>query len=194
MKTFPVVKQTATHADSLAAIGAADLLRHLEPQIVELEDRFEIRLSRELQESDVDTVDPGFSYLVRSGKDEPAVPPERVTRLRSKANDDDQTSSTRGPAEDRMYMILSRMKAYAGPNDVVSLFATLPAAEWTRRIWDCLHGGRRFARARALVQLFNPQSARGYALLKPSCTDRTDKTKDAFGRAVPRMVTIPRLF
>jgi hypothetical protein len=194
MKTFPVVKQTATHADSLAAIGAADLLRHLEPQIVELEDRFEIRLSRELQESDVDTVDPGFSYLVRSGKDEPAVPPERVTRLRSKANDDDQTSSTRGPAEDRMYMILSRMKAYAGPNDVVSLFATLPAAEWTRRIWDCLHGGRRFTRARALVQLFNPQSARGYALLKPSCTDRTDKTKDAFGRAVPRMVTIPRLF
>jgi hypothetical protein len=180
MKALSIVKQTATHADSLAAIGAADLLRHLDPHIVELEDRFEIRLSRDLQRSDVDTADPGFSYLVRSGKNQPAVPLERVTRLGSKVDDEGQTNFASGPAEDRMYVILSRMKAYAGPNEVVSLFAKLPAAEWTRRIWDCLQGGRRFTRARALVQLFNPQSARGYASLKPGCTDRSDKSKDAW--------------
>jgi hypothetical protein len=56
------VKHTATHADTLAAIGAADMFRHLEPRIVELEDRFEIRFPRALLPSDVDAVDPGFSY------------------------------------------------------------------------------------------------------------------------------------
>src|SRR5262249_28213071 len=29
-----------------------------------------------------------------------------------------------------------------------------------------------------LVQLFNPQSAKGYALLKPAGTNRSDRTKD----------------
>jgi hypothetical protein len=174
MNCYSIVKQTATHADTLAAIGAADMFRHLGPRIVELEDRFEIRFPRALKPSDVDAVDPGFSYLLRAGTRPPNLPPERTTGIPPAGRADDG-----GP--DRMYRILSRMKAYAGPNKVVMQFARLPRVEWSRRIWDCVGGGRRFVPAPALVQLFNPQSARGYALLKPGGTSRCDKTKDAWG-------------
>src|SRR5215471_8819230 len=108
MRCYSIVKQTTTHADTLAAIGAADMFRHVDPQIVELEDRFEIRFPRDLKPSDVDAVDPGFSYLVRPGKRTPNLPPERTIDL---------PPAGRGVEgePDRMYRILSRMKAYAGP-------------------------------------------------------------------------------
>src|SRR5215467_2851133 len=117
MNIYTIVKQTATHADALAAIGAADVLRHLEPRILELEDRFEVRLPRELVRSDIDAVDPGFSYLQRPGKGASKAPVERVIEL-----------GNGQPEDHRMYRILSRMKAYAGPNKVVSEFATMPSA------------------------------------------------------------------
>ena len=63
MNCYSIVKQSATHADALAAIGAADMFRHVEPHIVERENRFEIQFPRDLEPSDVDAVDPGFSYL-----------------------------------------------------------------------------------------------------------------------------------
>ena len=152
------------------------MLRHLEPRIVEFEDRFEIRFLRGLKSSDVDTVDPGFSYLLRAGKRPPNLPPERTIEI---------SPGSRGAEgdPDRMYRILSRMKAYGGPNKVVMQFARLPRSEWSSRIWDCVNGGTRFLPSSALVQLFNPQSARGYALLKPNGTNRGDKTKDAWGRS-----------
>ncbi|HKE26762.1 MAG TPA: hypothetical protein VKB88_30625 [Bryobacteraceae bacterium] len=174
LSCYSIVKQTATHADTLAALGAADMFRHLEPRIVELEDRFEIQLPRGLKVSDVDIVDPGFSYLQRPGKRPCNLPPERTIEISS-----GDRSAEGDP--DRMYRILSRMKAYGGPNKVVTQFARLPRAEWSRRIWDCVNGGTRFLPSSPLVQLFNPQSARGYALLKPSGTNRRDKTKDTWG-------------
>ncbi|HXB74926.1 MAG TPA: hypothetical protein VNY05_42235 [Candidatus Acidoferrales bacterium] len=176
MNCYSIVKQTATHADTLAAIGAADMFRHLEPRIVELEDRFEIRFPRGLKSSDVDAVDPGFSYLLRPGKRPPNLPPERTIEIPPAGRGADGDP-------DRMYRILSRMKAYAGPNKIVMQFARLSRAEWSRRIWDCAGGGRRFVPSSPLVQLFNPQSAMGYALLKPNGTRRRDKTKDAWGNS-----------
>src|SRR6516162_5250851 len=68
MHCYTVFKLTGTHADTMAAIGAAGVLRDLGPRIVELEDRFEIRLSRRLRISDLDGVGPGFSYLERPKK------------------------------------------------------------------------------------------------------------------------------
>jgi hypothetical protein len=176
MNCYSIVKQTSTHADTLAAIGAADMFRHLDPRIVELEDRFEIRFPRALQSSDVDAVDPGFSYLVRPGKCPPNLPPERTIEIPPSANAGDGDP-------DRMYRILSRMKAYAGPNKIVMQFAQLSRPEWSSRIWNCVGGERQFVPRSALVQLFNPQSARGYALLKPNGTDRRDRTKDAWGNS-----------
>ena len=48
MHCYSVVKETGTHADALAAVGAADMLRQLDPRIVAFEDRFEIQFPRGL--------------------------------------------------------------------------------------------------------------------------------------------------
>ena len=77
-----------------------------------------------------------------------------------------------------MYAILGRMNAYGGPNQVVSGFAKMRRDQWEAKVWDCLHDQSDFMFSSALVQLFNPQAARGYALLKPSGTNRSDRTKD----------------
>jgi hypothetical protein len=77
-----------------------------------------------------------------------------------------------------MYTILARLKAYAGPNKVVAEFAKIEEEEWTASIWHGLEGRHKFVFRAPLVQLFNPHSAKGYALLKPTSTNRSDKTKD----------------
>jgi hypothetical protein len=173
MDRYRAFKQTATHADVLTAIGAADLLRHLDPRIVDCGDRFEVRLRRTLRRSDLTSVDPGFSYLTRPKKTAPDVPPERIIR-------------TGVPyttvAENRMYSVLGRMKAYGGPNELISRFARVRREEWESRIWECLHGATDFVFRSPLVQLFDPYAAKGYALLKPCGTNRNDKTKNLWAQ------------
>src|SRR5215469_2554947 len=176
MNRYVIVKQTGTHADVMAAIGAADLLRHLEPEIQEFDDRFEVRLPRQLAFADIEATDPGFSYLLGRGKSARGIAAERIVQLRNAA-DETVEPADRG-FDDRMYVILSRMKAFAGPNRVVSQFAGSSPAVWAKRVWECLHGNQSFGAASPLVQLFNPQSAAGYALLKPSSTSRRDRTKN----------------
>lgn len=170
MNSYSVFKRTGTHADTLAAIGAADVLRHLEPHLVEFEDRFEIRLRRHLKPTDLDSVDPGFSYLELIRKDQPKLPPERIVPARAQKD--------RLTNEGRMYSILRRMKAYGGPNKVVSRFARMDRPEWSRRIWESFDRDAEFVFSSPLVQLFNPQAGKGYAMLKPRGTNRRDKTKD----------------
>jgi hypothetical protein len=177
MNRYTVFKQTGTHADVLAVIGAADLLRHLDPRIVEREDRFEIRFRKRLTAADLDTVEPGFSYLDRPRDETPSLPPERIRNQGDSSNADGVANFSSTP-ENRMYAILGRMKAHAGPNKLVSGFARMRRQEWSKSVWDSLHGRLGFAFSTPLVQLFNPQSGKGYALLKPSGTSRRDKTKD----------------
>jgi hypothetical protein len=178
MDRYVIFKQTGTHADVLAAIGAADVLRHLEPRIVASEDRFEIQFRRRLLRSDLDAVDPGFSYLVRPQKTPPSLPPERIVQSQSAAKRQEDRMPSPTGAENRMYSILRRMKAFGGPNQIVSRFARMRRDEWAARVWDGFHGAPGFVCASPLVQLFNPQAAKGYALLKPSGTNREDKTKN----------------
>jgi len=166
MRGYTVFKRTGTHSDALAAIGAADVLRHLDPRIVEFGDRFEVRLPRPLAPRDLDGVDPGFSYLDGTAKRCPNLPPERVVNVSG------------GSPENRMYSILRRMKAYGGPNKVVVRFARLGREEWTRRVWSSFGGRQEFVFSSPLVQLFNPHSGKGYAMLKPAGTNRGDKTKN----------------
>jgi hypothetical protein len=86
------------------------------------------------------------------------------------------------PTENRMYAIVNRMRAYGGPNQLLSRFAGMKCGEWERKIWDGLLGAEAFVFQSPLVQLFDPQSARGYGLLKPLGTYRSDKTKNRWGR------------
>jgi hypothetical protein len=172
MDRYIVFKQTGTHADVLAAVGGADVLRHLEPRIVNFEDRFEIQIRKRLLPSDLDAVDPGFSYLLRPKKTAPSLPPERIIQTRAA---DIPGASV---AKNRMYSILGRMKVFAGPNQVVSCFARMKREEWTSRVWEGFQGSPAFVGISPLVQLFNPHAAKGYSLFKPSGTTRSDKTKD----------------
>ena len=109
MDRYTVIKHNGTHADALTAIGAADVLRHVDPRILDLGDRFEVRLGRALHPTELKAVDPGLAYLVRSQKNVPAMPPERIVRM--------GMSYTTG-AEDRMYAIVERMRAFGGPDQV----------------------------------------------------------------------------
>ena len=177
MNPYRVFKRTATHPNTLAAIGAADVLRQPDPRIVELDDRFEIRLRKPLRAPDLAAVDPGFSYLERPRKDAPALPPERIMRARARSGGLAGMPCAY-PSDNRMYTILARLKAYAGPNKVVAGFAKIEEEEWTASIWHGLQGRHKFVFRAPLVQLFNPHSAKGYALLKPTSTNRSDKTKD----------------
>jgi hypothetical protein len=85
MDQYIVHKKTGTHADALAAIGAADVLRHLEPRVVSLEDRFEVQLPKQLKPSDLRAVEPGYSYLLLPKRAAPSLPPERIVETYSEA-------------------------------------------------------------------------------------------------------------
>ena len=176
MHCYTVFKLTGTHADTMAAIGAAGVLRHLGPRIVELEDRFEVRLPRRLKVSDFDAVEPGFSYLERPKKTQPG--PETTSRRRRASASPAAGVACAVPADHRMYAIVARLKAYAGPNRVVSRYARMPREDWAGALWKAFEGRREFVCSSPLVQLFNPHAACGYALLKPKGTRRSDKTKN----------------
>jgi hypothetical protein len=169
MNCYTVFKRTGTHADTLAAIGAADVLRHLEPRIVEWEDRFEIQLGRRLLATDLMAVDPGFCYLDL---------PKKTKRAPGRAESRIRGIPCASPSDNRQYAILARLKAYAGPNRVISRFARMRREDWTRSLWNSFLGQGEFMFSSPLVQLFNPHAAKGYALLKPSGTKRRDRTKD----------------
>jgi hypothetical protein len=170
MNCYTVFKRTGTHADTLAAIGAADVLKDLKPSIVELDDRFEIQWERQLRAMDLRTIDPGFSYLEHSST--------KTARPGRRARDHIREVHCASPSDHRLYAVLARLKAYAGPNRVISRFVRMSREEWTGALWNSFNGQREFVFRSPLVQLFNPHSAKGYALLKPSGTRRSDKTKD----------------
>ena len=140
------------------------------------EDRFEIQIPRRLRRSDLDAVDPGFSYLLRPKrrpticlrKESFGLAPQRHRR----------DYPVRDPIGKPYVFDLGRMKAYGGPNKVVSRFAKMGREEWEASVWEGFHGRPDFVFSSPLVQLFNPHAAKGYALLKPSGTNRNDKTKD----------------
>jgi len=63
MERYTVFKSTGTHSDVIAAVGAADILRELEPQLVNCGDRFEVRLSVAAVPRDLTVTDRGFAIF-----------------------------------------------------------------------------------------------------------------------------------
>jgi hypothetical protein len=173
MNRYAIFKPSGTHADAMTAIGAADLLRHLDPRVADCGDRFEVRFSRKLKQSDLRAVDPGFAYLLRPRKNVPGEAPERILGA---------AISCTTAAESRMYSILGRMRADSGPNKLLSRYAGMKPGEWERRVWNCLQGETDFVFRAPLVQLFDPHAARGYGMLKPLGTNRSDHTKNKWAR------------
>jgi hypothetical protein len=175
MHVWTVVKRTGSHADVLAAIGAADALQALKPALVDCGDRFEIRLSRALVRRDLARIEPGYLYLPKSATRPRGLPAARVHNPRSRASTPDRGSID--PVR-RIYGLLGRLNAAAGPNEIVRKFVEMPASEWREKLWNGFNGDSNFVTRPKLVQLFNPLAAQGYARLKPSGTNRADKTKN----------------
>jgi len=134
--------------------------------------------SHVLRPCDLDAADAGFSYFVRPRKSSPNLPQAGMVHSRGSALDQIPALPCVTVAENRMYSILGRMQAYGGLNRAISRFARMNREQLGTRVWECLHGRSDFVFSSPLVQLFNPQAARGYALLKPSGTYRRDRTKD----------------
>ena len=152
MSGYTVLKTAGTHSDVLAAFGLADLLQHLDPRLVDLGDRIEVRLRRRLLPSDLAAAVPGFSYLEKA-KESGSVRVVKKTRR--------PRIVSVSVSENRMYTILGRMNAQRGPNLVVARYAKMGRAQWAQKVWECLHGRPGFVFTSPLVQLFNPHAARG---------------------------------
>ena len=63
MDKFNFPKISGSHADLLAAFGAADLLVDLDPIVSDSGTSFQVSLARDVTLSDLDGVGAGFKYL-----------------------------------------------------------------------------------------------------------------------------------
>jgi hypothetical protein len=208
MNKLSFTKRSGTHADVLAAVGAADLLSALEPILIDKESVIEVRLSKDLATSHLQNVGPGFKYLKSkapveddeessakkaAGKIPDTIPTqsifdysaedERYKRQMAarKSKDQDVAQALLENSADpefKVYRIAKALQAESGLNKFVEQFFSLPPADRESAIFNSLVSGTQFFFKAPLVQLFNPQAAKGYALLKPTGTDRNDKTKD----------------
>jgi hypothetical protein len=204
---FP--KRNGSHADVLAALGAADLLQELSPVITDRRSQFEVELDRAVVDSDFENVGPGFKYLrakpspddgeeetgaKKAAKKVPHSIPssyvfdytaenDKYKRQRAAKNSKDpavrETAQQDSPdPEFRAYRIAKALQADSGLNKFVEQFFALDQARRKSEILKSLKGDGAFFFKTPLVQLFNPQAAKGYGLLKPTGTDRNDKTKE----------------
>jgi hypothetical protein len=218
MDRFEVVKRTGTHADVLAAVGAADVLQKLNPKLTDVGNTYDVRF----REASIDDLDDGagFKYLKadarmslegaeedseetsegankkkpKKPKSAPSViPPEwvfdyspqnekyRRQQAAKKTQDKDIAESMAEDAPDsqfRAYRIVKALQGDSGPNKLIEEFLKHTEEEWKKLVWAGFQGESGFPCDAPLVQLFNPQSAKGYALVKPTGTDRNDKTKE----------------
>src|SRR5271168_4456568 len=114
MRKFTVSKRTATHADALAAVGAADLLSEFEPELASRGDRFEITLQRNAHPHKLGLADPGFLYLLKAPKKPPKLLPSMIYELESvRKSDQPDPIDLPVPAQDserRMYSMIGRLK------------------------------------------------------------------------------------
>src|ERR1700691_363498 len=120
MERYTVFKSTGNHSDVIAAVGAADILRELDPQLVNCGDRFEVRLRVEALPDDLTGTDPGFLYFPKSGKLPASLSSGRIFKPRSRpggAPGNGGISEAPAPRsnaidpEQRMYSILGRLNA-----------------------------------------------------------------------------------
>ncbi|MBS1873467.1 MAG: hypothetical protein JSU00_09635 [Acidobacteria bacterium] len=152
--------------------------------------------------ADFDDIDPGFRYLYERPKPKkdgkagkpagPVVPSGRVFDYAmeserhkryqaAKASEDKEVQASaeedRPDPEFKLYRLIVSLQGETGPNRVVEAFVKAPD-RFRESAWACYSGAKSTFEEAPLVQLFNPQAAKGYALLKPTGTDRNDKTKE----------------
>lgn len=205
MNCFPIWKRTATHADVLAAVGLADLLASgdVRCSIREEATRFLVESETAVTPAEVSRMgrDPGYSYLQTKTAPLPATilpskvlnyeeQKERFTRAKAQpkgvGTEILEEIASQNPVSDwRLYQALNALQGDGGTNRVAEFLSAQGIEDWSTTLHQCL---RELSESRSsepgfavdLVQLFNPQAAKGYARLKPDSTGRGDKTKDSW--------------
>jgi hypothetical protein len=221
MNSLSFPKYSGSHADLLAAVGAADLLQDLKSVLADRGYSIEVLLSRDIVRSDLNGVGPGFKYLkAKPESDDGEKPARKPAGAKKKANaklppcvpgalvfdyaaesekykrdmaaknsKDADISILEAAQQDkpdpdfRMYRIAKALQADSGLNNFVEQFCALGASERETAIYQGITKPASFFLDSPTVQLFNPQAAKGYSLIKPTGTDRNDKTKEKW--AVP---------
>jgi hypothetical protein len=201
---FPAT--TGTHADVLAAVGLADLLRSASDCTIRAADSgFEVVLDAPLDVENGPFVDysPGYAFL--KSNDKTAVPPgatqvldyalekakvaayrEAQKAARAAGTEIAEEAQASAPHKDwRLYQALNALQGDDAANNIVKAIGSLPPAEWRAELHKALQsladkGGADAPWGISLVQLFSPHAAKGYARLKPDSTGRGDKSKDAW--------------
>jgi hypothetical protein len=208
--SYFVQKTTGTHADPMAAVGLADLLRPAgDPVIREDANAGQyVVMSVHAPESDVASLgqDAGFLYLRPNEKTPPPKhlsPDEYYDYPRRKEVEKrlrDSKKAKKGvaaevvemiaaeglPAEHYLYQTLNLLQGDGATNKATEWVRGKSESAWRKLLIEALdhlaHGRvPEVDLALDLVQLFNPQAAKGYARLKPDSTSRGDKTKDTWG-------------
>jgi hypothetical protein len=209
MDSFSIPKSTGTHADIFAAIGLADLLSPVTTRCsvvdrgmdfcVEVEPAVTQEMCAELE------ADAGYLFLRPNektkvpdivGRNYIDYPAEKARAARYNAARIEARKAGTEMAADiaadaprpdwRLYQALNALQGDDGTNKVVLEILRESPSSFGKIVWSALEAIRRGERATvkwpvALVQLFNPQGAKGYARLKPDSTDRNDSTKNAWG-------------
>jgi hypothetical protein len=207
MTKIGFAKRTGSHADVLAAVGAADLIELQNPTLVGREDRLDVEVDTPITASDFNNVGPGFKYLKvplpdsdgaaggarKSKRTPPKVPSAHVFdyaaeneryKRQTAAKDSKDAAIIEAVQQDsadpefRLYRIVKALQAESGLNKFVEQFFALTEEQRKSEVLAALGGKADFFFEAPMVQLFNPHSAKGYSLLKPTGTDRNDKTKE----------------
>lgn len=205
MREFMIAKTSGTHADVFAAAGLADVLAGVaECTINDRGTYFVIETDEELIAESLAGVSgkPGYGYLrTKAGAELPeGVSEEDVFDYpQQKARFDRfrqaQKSRRAGeglvadmdadaPHEDfRLYSALNALQGDEGTNKAAAAVLRGGPQAWRKTLQE---GVERLTRGEYveldwkvnLVQLFNPQAAKGYSRLKPDSTDRNDQGKN----------------
>jgi hypothetical protein len=212
MNSFRILKTNGTHADVFAAVGLAHTLSSVSMscRITDAGQFFEVDVTPGVDEESVRRIGQDAGYLYLQAKKSDKVPPgvlpslvldyqaekERAFRFRDAARQSKQAGAAVAEAIEadrprgdwRLYQVLNALQGDGGTNKALLRIVRDSPEAWGRALFQGLHslhvGGSEDSGFEAdLVQLFNPQAAKGYARLKPDSTGRGDKTKD--GWAVP---------
>jgi hypothetical protein len=206
MDSFFFPATTGTHADVLAAVGLASLLRPAgDCTISDVGSGFEVMLNPPLDLEAGPEIDASAGYIFLKPNANAKVPSGvgevldyGVEKAKFDAYREAQKAARAAGAEIagevdanrprgdwRLYQALNALQGDDAANNIVKAIGNLSPAEWRTQLRQALETLRANGRARvpwdtSLVQLFSPHAAKGYARLKPDGTGRGDKTKDAW--------------
>jgi hypothetical protein len=209
MHNFSIPKITGTHADVFAAVGLADLVAPVVSRCTIADDgpAFRVEVAPELTRELCAGLEAAPGYLFLRPNEKTAVPDivksdyldypaEKARAARfSAARSDARKQGTElaadiaadAPRPDwRLYQALNALQGDDGTNKLALAIRNTPPREFIETVWGALESlaagqapGVKWPFA--MVQLFNPQAAKGYARLKPDSTSRGDPTKDSWG-------------